>query len=239
MSYSRGGWVELTALARWMRSSVVLPMALTTATTSAPCRRVRAMWSATARILSASPTEVPPNFWTTSGIRTRLPTVAPASGPTGAPAAPRCRAFGERRPPRGLGRVCARAQRETSPSARGPRGPSGRRGPAREAPPADPQRRHRGGRGRRRHRHRLRRHEQQQARRVPVEHPTTRPRRPGRTPSCRRRRTRSPSRPAARPAPRRRPTTRRTRSAPADDDRHDEELLGHGGDHRRARSTSR
>ncbi len=34
MSYSRGGWVALTELARWMRSSVVLPMALTTATTS-------------------------------------------------------------------------------------------------------------------------------------------------------------------------------------------------------------
>ncbi len=49
-------------------------MALTTATTSVPCRRVRAMWSATARIRSASPTEVPPNFWTTNGIRTRLQT---------------------------------------------------------------------------------------------------------------------------------------------------------------------
>ncbi len=43
MSYSRGGWVPLTVLARWIRSSVVLPMALTTATTSDPCRRVRAM----------------------------------------------------------------------------------------------------------------------------------------------------------------------------------------------------
>ena len=32
------------------------------------------MWSATARIRSASPTEVPPNFWTTSGIRPRLQT---------------------------------------------------------------------------------------------------------------------------------------------------------------------
>ena len=32
------------------------------------------MWSATARMRSASPTEVPPNFWTTSGIRTRLQT---------------------------------------------------------------------------------------------------------------------------------------------------------------------
>ena len=43
MSYSRGGCVALTELARWMRSSVVLPMALTTATTSEPCRSVRAM----------------------------------------------------------------------------------------------------------------------------------------------------------------------------------------------------
>ena len=80
MSYSRGGWVALTELARWMRSSVVLPMALTTATTSEPCRRVRAMWSATARIRSASPTEVPPYFWTTSGIRTRLQTAHRSDG---------------------------------------------------------------------------------------------------------------------------------------------------------------
>ncbi len=92
MSYSRGGWVELTELARWMRSSVVLPMALTTATTSEPCRRVRAMWSATARILSASPTEVPPNFWTISGIPNeatdcaRLPLAsALATGPARSP----------------------------------------------------------------------------------------------------------------------------------------------------------
>ena len=34
MSYSRGGWVVLDASARWISSSVVLPMALTTATTS-------------------------------------------------------------------------------------------------------------------------------------------------------------------------------------------------------------
>ena len=69
-------------------------MALTTATTSEPCRRVRAMWSATARIRSASPTEVPPNFWTTSGIRTRLQT---AHRPDGAAAArSRTRAAGPR-----------------------------------------------------------------------------------------------------------------------------------------------
>ena len=43
MSYSRGGWVALTESARRISSSVVLPMALTTATTSEPWRRVRAM----------------------------------------------------------------------------------------------------------------------------------------------------------------------------------------------------
>ena len=68
MSYSRGGCTLLTEFARWISSSVVLPMALTTATTSDPWRRDRAMWSATARMRSASPTEVPPNFWTTRGI---------------------------------------------------------------------------------------------------------------------------------------------------------------------------
>ena len=63
-----GGWTGLTSLANRIRSSVVLPMALTTTTTSSPLRRDRATWSATARMRSASPTEVPPNFWTTSGI---------------------------------------------------------------------------------------------------------------------------------------------------------------------------
>ena len=38
MSYSRGGWVRLTVFARWISSSVVLPMALTTATTWDPSR---------------------------------------------------------------------------------------------------------------------------------------------------------------------------------------------------------
>ena len=132
MSYSRGGWVALTALARRIRSSVVLPMALTTATTSVPCRRVRAMWSATARIRSASPTEVPPNFWTTSGIRTRLQTGhRPARRP--APRPPRAAGrsvvpAGRSETAPGLGRVSGRAQRQESPPARGRRGPAGRRG---------------------------------------------------------------------------------------------------------------
>ena len=161
MSYSRGGWVALTELARWMRSSVVLPMALTTATTSLPWRRVRAMWSATARIRSASPTEVPPNFWTTSGIRTRLQTAEPPARQRWSavltarhPGACRHRR-GDPNPLRGLGRVSGRAQRQESPSARGQGGPAGGRGQATEAPQADPQ--HRDRRGDRRHhrRHRL------------------------------------------------------------------------------------
>ena len=104
MSYSRGGWVALTELARWIRSSVVLPMALTTATTSEPWRRVRAMWSATARIRSASPTEVPPNFWTTSGIRTRLQTAhgrLATRPPRPAPGSRRCGRLRARRAIRG------------------------------------------------------------------------------------------------------------------------------------------
>ena len=39
-----------------------LPIAETTTTTSSPAARVRATWSATSRIRSASPTEVPPYF---------------------------------------------------------------------------------------------------------------------------------------------------------------------------------
>src|SRR5664280_1638427 len=53
-----------------MRSSVVFPIAETTTTTSSPPRRVRAMWSATARMRSASATELPPNFRTARGTAT-------------------------------------------------------------------------------------------------------------------------------------------------------------------------
>ncbi len=42
MSTSREGCTELTSLANRTRSSVVLPMALTTTTTSSPARRERA-----------------------------------------------------------------------------------------------------------------------------------------------------------------------------------------------------
>ena len=62
MSSSRGGRVGETSSARRIRSSVNLPIAETTTTTSLPAFLVRATWSATARMRSASPTEVPPNF---------------------------------------------------------------------------------------------------------------------------------------------------------------------------------
>ena len=87
---------------------MVLPMALTTTTTSSPWRRVRATWSATARIRSASPTEVPPNFWTTRDMAQNAIRVPgwTRSGPARADAttAP--------------GMVSGRAQRQTSPQAR-------------------------------------------------------------------------------------------------------------------------
>ena len=66
MSISRPGWTLDTSPASRISSSVSLPMALTTTTTSSPRRFVRATWSATSRMRSGSATEVPPNFWTTS-----------------------------------------------------------------------------------------------------------------------------------------------------------------------------
>ncbi len=69
MSSSLAGWTSDASPASRKRSSVVLPMALTTTTTSSPCRFVRATWSATARTLSVSPTDVPPNFCTMSPTR--------------------------------------------------------------------------------------------------------------------------------------------------------------------------
>ena len=64
MSSSRAGVTELTSSAIRMSSSVVLPIAETTTTTSSPFWRVQATCLATSRIRSASATEVPPNFWT-------------------------------------------------------------------------------------------------------------------------------------------------------------------------------
>ena len=64
MSISRALGSLETSWASRSRSSVVLPMAETTTTTSLPARRVRTMCSATARMRSGSATEVPPNFCT-------------------------------------------------------------------------------------------------------------------------------------------------------------------------------
>ncbi len=66
MSISRPGCVLDTLSARAMRLSVALPIAETTTTTSLPRRLVMATFSATARMRSASATEVPPYFWTIS-----------------------------------------------------------------------------------------------------------------------------------------------------------------------------
>ena len=66
MSISRAGGAGHTCLARSSRSSVVSPMAETTTTTSLPAFLVSTMRSATRRIRSASDTEDPPYFCTTS-----------------------------------------------------------------------------------------------------------------------------------------------------------------------------
>ena len=66
MSSSRGGGAGQTCPARSSSSSVVSPIADTTTTTSLPCFLVSTMRSATRRIRSASATEDPPYFCTTS-----------------------------------------------------------------------------------------------------------------------------------------------------------------------------
>ena len=82
MSISRPARSEETSDARRSRSSVSLPMALTTSTTWSPRFRVRATWSATARIRSASATDVPPNFCTTRPTPSTLPRYARGRPPT-------------------------------------------------------------------------------------------------------------------------------------------------------------
>ena len=62
MSSSRRWGSGETSWARRSRLSVVLPMALTTTTTSWPWRLVCTTCSATARMRSASATDVPPYF---------------------------------------------------------------------------------------------------------------------------------------------------------------------------------
>src|SRR5690242_11960157 len=67
MSISReSGWGE-TSAAMAISSSVVLPRAESTATTRLPCSRWATMRLAACLILSASATEVPPNFITMVG----------------------------------------------------------------------------------------------------------------------------------------------------------------------------
>ncbi len=66
MSISRAGGAGHTCSARSSSSSVVSPIAETTTTTSLPAFLVSTMRSATRRIRSASDTEDPPYFCTTS-----------------------------------------------------------------------------------------------------------------------------------------------------------------------------
>ena len=70
MSYSRGCGVGETSCASRISSSVVSPIAESTATTFAPASRAAASRCATRFSLSVSPTDVPPNFITMSpGVR--------------------------------------------------------------------------------------------------------------------------------------------------------------------------
>ena len=61
-------WLGRLAISRvsWSRRLVSPDMAETTTTTSCPCLRVATARRATLRIRPASPTEVPPYFWTMS-----------------------------------------------------------------------------------------------------------------------------------------------------------------------------
>src|SRR5690242_14362919 len=78
MSISRGGGAGHTCLARSSKSSVVSPIAETTTTTSWPAFLVSTMRSATRRIRSASATDDPPYFCTTSAtLRTSQPRECP------------------------------------------------------------------------------------------------------------------------------------------------------------------
>ena len=67
-SNSRGSGAALIDSASSMSRSVVSPMAETTTAMLFPARRAAAMRSATRRIFSASPTDVPPYFCTRTAI---------------------------------------------------------------------------------------------------------------------------------------------------------------------------
>ena len=80
MSYSRGCGRGETSCASRISSSVVSPIAESTATTFAPDSRAAASRCATRFSLSVSPTDEPPNFITISpGVRVGLPTAGIAS----------------------------------------------------------------------------------------------------------------------------------------------------------------
>src|SRR3990172_5036945 len=68
MSSSRGSGAGVMSAAIASSSSVLSPIAETTTTTSLPASRARTMRSATLRIRSVVPTEVPPYFCTTMGM---------------------------------------------------------------------------------------------------------------------------------------------------------------------------
>ena len=80
MSYSRGWGVSDTSCASRISSSVVWPIAESTATTFVPSSWAATSRAATAFSLSVSPTDVPPNFMTTSpGVRGVAATLGIAS----------------------------------------------------------------------------------------------------------------------------------------------------------------
>ncbi len=80
MSSSRGSGTGVIPLASRTSSSVVSPIAETTATTSLPASRVRTTRSATPEIRDASPTDVPPYFCTTMGMSRRVAAALLAAG---------------------------------------------------------------------------------------------------------------------------------------------------------------
>ena len=71
-SSSRGSGSAVTERARWISSSVVLPIAETTTTTPSAASPLRATRSATARMRSAVATELPPYFCTSTFMGARL-----------------------------------------------------------------------------------------------------------------------------------------------------------------------
>ena len=127
MSISRPGRTSDTSPARRISSSVSLPMALTTTTTSLPWRTVRATWSATSRMRSGSATDVPPNFWMTRATDASTLPVGDRDGRTpcrggswSCPASSPAWRARRKRPSRGRVAMCARQDRVDGLSTRAP-----------------------------------------------------------------------------------------------------------------------